>query len=382
MPAIRQQPDNNVAGTLRIATFDVAKGVAVLLMIMIHVLDFYGLPDVRFGAFGSTLKFAVGWPAASMFVFIMGLFVTYSGSCSLRRDVLRAAGLLALGYLLNLTRSTIPMWLSLEIGLVSYADIAPHTPLSELLIVDVFQFAGLALLICALLRHYLPYPGYWLMAALAVALTSPLLWDASSGNKLLDEVLKLFVGNQQQGAMFPLFPWLAYPLLGMATGHWLRQRAELNTGLQLCMYLGLILMVAAALLIATNPDYHVADNLRSGPGLIVFFTGLILVFLWACHTLIKRISQHNRGLSLLCFWGEQVTAMYVVQWLLIGWGLMVFGLQQMNLLQNLLAMLGILILSDLIVRGWYKLRKRRNKQQLLNPEVNLSSAAVRSYAKR
>lgn len=382
MPAISLQPDCNSTGTGRIATFDVAKGVAVLLMIMIHVLDFYALPEVRFGPFGATLKFAVGWPAASMFVFVMGLFVSYSGSCSLRQDLLRAAGLFALGYLLNLARSTLPMWLSLEIGLISYTDVAPHTPLSELLIVDVFQFAGLALLICALLRYYLPHPGYWLVAALAVAFVSPIIWDASSGNNLLDEVLKLFVGNQHQGAMFPLFPWLAYPLLGMAMGHWLRQKGNINTGLQRCMCLGWGLMAAAALLITTDPDYHVADNLRSGPGLIVFFTGLIMVFLWVCHALVKHLPPQNRALALLRFWGERVTAMYLVQWLLIGWGLMLFGLQQMNLLQNLLAMLGVLILSDLLVRGWRRLRKRSNKQQRLIPEVKLSSAAVRSYAKR
>lgn len=365
----QQQPDCNLTGSGRIATFDVAKGVAVLLMIMIHVLDFYALPEVRFGTFGATLKFAVGWPAASMFVFIMGLFITYSDSSGLRQDLVRAAGLFALGYLLNLTRSTIPMWLSIEIGLVTYADVAPHTPLSELLIVDVFQFAGLALFICALLRHYVPLPGYWLLAALAVALVSPMIWDTSSGNGLLDQVLKLFVGNENQGAMFPLFPWLAYPLLGMTMGHWLRQRGGINNGLQSCMYLGWVLMGAAALLITTNPDYHVADNLRSGPGLIVFFTGLIMVFLWTCHALVKRLPHHNPGLSVLRFWGERVTAMYLVQWLLIGWGLMLFGLQQMTLVQNLLAMLGVLILSDLIVRSWYK---HRSKQQLLNAEVNLS----------
>lgn len=300
----------------------------------------------------------------------MGLFISCSGSGSLRRDLLRAAGLFALGYGLNLTRSTIPMWLSIEMGLVTYADIAPHTPLSELLIVDVFQFAGLALFICALLRHYLPHPGYWLLAALAVAFVSPMIWDSSSGNKLLDEILKLFVGNQHQGAMFPLFPWLAYPLAGMAMGHWLRRSGDMNNGLQTCMYLGGILMAAAALVIASDPDYHVADNLRSGPGLVVFFTGLIMVFLWACHALLKHIPQHNPGLSVLRFWGERVTAMYVVQWLLIGWGLMLFGLQRMTLIQNLLAMLGVLILSDLIVRSWCRLRKRSSKPRLLKTELS------------
>lgn len=373
MTVISQQlPASNPVHPGRLATFDVAKGLAVVLMIMIHVLDFYGLPEVRFGTFGATLKFAVGWPAASMFVFIMGLFVTYSGNTNLRQNLLRAAGLFALGYVLNLTRSTIPMWLSIEIGLVSYADVAPHTPLSELLIVDVFQFAGLALLICALLRHYLPHPGYWLAAALLMAFVSPIFWDATSGNALLDEGLKLFVGNEEQGAMFPLFPWLAYPLVGMSMGYWLRQSGDINTGLQRAMYLGWVLMGLGALLISNNPDYHIADNLRSGPGLIVFFSGLIMVFLWACHAIVNRISEHNKSLIVMRFWGERVTAMYVVHWLLIGWGLMVFGLQQMNLTQNLLAMLGVLLLSDLIVRAWCRLHKARNKEGVTTAAVNVS----------
>ncbi|MCC2606946.1 heparan-alpha-glucosaminide N-acetyltransferase domain-containing protein [Planctobacterium marinum] len=356
---IQQQPNRVLPAARRIAAFDVAKGVAVVLMIMIHVLDFYGLPEVRFGVFGSTLKFAVGWPAASMFVFVMGLFVTYTGNHSLRQDLMRAAGLFALGYLLNLTRSTIPMWLSIEIGLVTAADVAPHTPLSEFLIVDVFQFAGLALLICALLKHYLPHPGYWLLAALAVAFVSPLLWDISSNNVVLNEVLKLLVGNEAQGAMFPLFPWLAYPLAGMALGYGLRRTGDIDKGLQGYMWLGWVLMAGAAVLMYSNTGYHIADNLRSGPGLIVFFSGLILVFLWGCHTLTKHASKHNSVLSLIRFWGERVTAMYVVQWLLIGWGLMLFGLQQMNLIQNVLAMVGVLLLSDMLVRAWCSLRKVR-----------------------
>lgn len=356
-----QHSEGNPVLRNRIVAFDVAKGVAVLLMIMIHVLDFYGLPEVRFGAFGATLKFAVGWPAASMFVFIMGLLVAYTGKTDLRQNLLRAVGLFALGYVLNLTRSTIPMWLSIEIGLVTYADVAPHTPLSELLIVDVFQFAGLSLLICALLRHFLPHPGIWMLAAIAVAFVSPLVWDFTTGHAIFDEVLKLFVGNETQGAMFPLFPWLAYPLSGMALGHWLRQKQDFDAGLHRSMLVGMGVMVLSAIVVFMNPEYHIADNLRSGPGLIAFFSGLILVFLWTCHVLVQRISKNHTVILVLRFWGEKVTAIYVVQWLLIGWGLMLFGLQQMNLIQNLLAMLGVLMLSDVLVRGWCLVRRRQRQ---------------------
>ncbi|APD90008.1 DUF1624 domain-containing protein [Alteromonas mediterranea] len=96
-------PNNSATPNVnRQLTFDVAKGLAVLLMIMIHVLDFYGLDEVRFSAFGNTIKFVLGWPAASMFVFIMGVFVGFSTSTTPREEIKRAKGLCLYVYFLRI----------------------------------------------------------------------------------------------------------------------------------------------------------------------------------------------------------------------------------------------------------------------------------------
>lgn len=44
-------------------------------MVMIYVLDFYGLFEVWFSVFGVMVKFVLGWLVVLMFVFIMGIFV-------------------------------------------------------------------------------------------------------------------------------------------------------------------------------------------------------------------------------------------------------------------------------------------------------------------
>ncbi|AXT40301.1 DUF1624 domain-containing protein [Alteromonas sp. BL110] len=355
-------------------TFDVAKGVAVLLMIMIHVLDFYGLDEVRFSTFGNTIKFALGWPAASMFVFIMGIFVGFSTSSTPTEDVKRALSLFALGYLLNLVRGTIPMWLSIELGLVTYQDVAPHTPLSELLIGDVFQFAGISLLICSALKHATNKIYIWLCAATAIAFLSHTVWDKYTTVSIFNELLKLFVGNEEVGAIFPIFPWAAYPIAGMAFGRFLKRKNDCNAiNFTWCFKFGAVCATLGAAITLSNPDYHIVTNLRSGPGIVLLMTGIVMLFIFAIHLFVVRY-EATYVVSLLAFWGENVTALYVLQWVCIGWGLMLVGLQQLSTLGTLTAMLIVLFACHYLVLPWYNYKfKRRGTTS--KPHVSVKAKA-------
>ncbi|WP_347332458.1 heparan-alpha-glucosaminide N-acetyltransferase domain-containing protein [Marinimicrobium locisalis] len=349
----------------RIATFDLIRGLAVVFMIVIHVLDFYGAPEVHESLVGVVLAFAIGWPAASVFVFVMGIFVTYSSKRSLARGLKRAASLFLLGYLLNLARGSIPMWASLQMGLVSHEELGAHSPLTEFLIFDILQFAGLALALCVLLKHFLPRPEYWLAASLLVIFCSPFFWTLSSGFTPVDEFFKMLGGDHSEGAMFPLFPWLAYPLAGMAFGQWLREAGNNRRLFQKTLWFGLALFVVGGLAISTSPEYHVGHNLRSGPGVTLVVMGFVLVTLWACQWVTER-AHGSRWLNPLYFWGKYVTAIYVTQWVLIGWGLLPFGLQQLNWLQTFLMMLTVLVLSDVSVRSWLWFRQRPLRINILS----------------
>lgn len=339
----------------RIDAFDLARGLAILFMILIHVLDFYSQPNVQETLFGDVIEALGSWPAAPIFVFIMGVFLTYTQSHNLRNGLRRAILLFLLGYLLNLTRGTIPMWLSLEMGLVTYEQLGGYTPLSEFLVVDILQYAGLAYAICLLLKHFFPKPAAWLILAVVIAFVSPFLWDITSDISTIDEALKLFWGNHHQGAVFPLFPWLAYPLFGMAFGHWLKSSANQARLFKQTFFAGIALIVIGTIITLTNIEFHLAEIMRSGPGAMLLSTGFVLIWIYCCKLIVNFIPS-NAFFNRLFFWSKHVTSLYVIQWLLVGWGLMIVGSQQLNLNNTLIAMLVLLILSDLLTRAWSKIR--------------------------
>lgn len=350
----KQSLQTSISKPSRILAFDLARGLAILFMIIIHVLNFYGSQEVQQGFFGATIKFIFGWPSASLFIFVMGTFVAYSNNSNLSSGLKRAAMLFALGYLLNFMRATLPTWLSLEMGLVTYEQLGVHTPINGLLVVDILQCAALAYAVCILLKHFFPNPKVWLIAAMAIAFGSPVLWDISSGITAIDQVLKIFWGSKHQGSLFPLFPWLAYPLVGMAFGQWIKQSKDINKAFLRTLFAGAIIAVFGVLITLTNPEFHIADNMRSGPGLMIILIGAVLMWVWLCQFIVNRMKSYSI-LKLLFFWSKNVTTIYVIHFLCIGWGLMIFGAQQLNLVGTISMMIGIAIISDLATRAWIKL---------------------------
>ena len=75
----------------RILAFDFSRGLAILLMIVIHVLTFYGSPELRQGLFAKTVYFLLSWPSAAIFVFLMGVLVSYSKNKNVSLGLKRSA---------------------------------------------------------------------------------------------------------------------------------------------------------------------------------------------------------------------------------------------------------------------------------------------------
>jgi len=346
----------NKAKIKRVAAFDLARGLAIILMIVIHVLSFYGSPEVKQSPFGIAVTFILSWPSAAIFVFLMGILVIYSKSQNLLKGLQRAAALFALGYLLNLLRETIPTWLSLNMGLVTYEQLGPYTPINGLLIIDILQYAGLAYAICILLKHFIPQPKIWLFIAVCIIFSSPFLWDIRSDIPALTYILKLLGGSKEQGVLFPIFPWLAYPIIGMVFGYWFKLRENQKMSFKYTLLGGIALVIIGAGITLSNRDFHIGYDLRPGPGLIVVITGIVFIWLWLCQQAINKIGT-NPCLQLLYFWSANVTTLYFIHWLIIGWGLMLFGSEQLNLLSLLLWMTTVAVLSHFSLQAWLKVSK-------------------------
>ena len=155
----------------------------------------------------------------------------------------------------------------------------------------------------------------------------------------------------------------------MAFGRFLKRKNDCDAiNFTWCLKLGAVCTILGAALTLSNPDYHIVTNLRSGPGVVLLMTGIVMLFIYAIHLFVVRF-EAIYVVSLFAFWGKNVTALYVLQWICIGWGLMLVGLQQLSMLSTLAAMLIVLFACHYLVLPWYNF-KFRTKGATSTPRVS------------
>jgi len=405
-------------GSSRIKVLDFYRGICVMFMPLVHFFYFYGAPEFSKSIIGTSVEMLMIWTVATIylssllilltpnatgaqhikrivflfvfgyalilggvhglevqleitheallfsvccFVFLMGIFIALAGSKKLSLSIKRGVILFLAGYALNFFRSSLPMWLSLEFGLVSQEDLGDGNPIYELLVVDILQFAGIAFIICSLMRHYLPNPKHWLLIALGIAFASPYIWDTHTGNVFADEIFKLLAGNITEGAFFPQLPWLAYAISGMAFGHWMRQADDLNSFLKKSAWFSLAATLIGIGIILTDIDYHSGGSMRAGPGGVIAISGFTALSIFLFHGIVEKV-PHNPIFSFWYTWSKHITTIYVVHWLLIGWGLMYFGFRTLSGTGFLATLLALYILTHYLSTGWVKFKPKQQEQ--------------------
>lgn len=147
----------------RIVSLDLARGLAIVFMVLQHAVLIYATDRGEHSVLGKVVLLLGSAPAAPVFLFIMGIFLGRPER-QLSRGVRRGLRLIALGYLLNLLRSTLP---SLIAGHEMLSLTAPVSPLASFWAVDILQMAGLSFILLTLLRVYLPARWVWAMLAAA-----------------------------------------------------------------------------------------------------------------------------------------------------------------------------------------------------------------------
>lgn len=94
-------PSDATTSALRNGTADLLKGVAVVLMIQVHLFEQFATIDLFEGIAGRVSLFFGGPPAAPVFLAVMGYFISHSRKTTahqIRRGILLILG----GILLNI----------------------------------------------------------------------------------------------------------------------------------------------------------------------------------------------------------------------------------------------------------------------------------------
>jgi uncharacterized membrane protein len=333
----------------RVRGFDLARGLAVVFMIGVHVLWHWGAPETWTSPIGQVISFLGGPTAAPVFMFLMGASLAFSSRSSFGSLVVRGLWLVWLGYLLNVLRGVLPAYLGLSAGVVTPEQIAPFTLPWLLTTVDVHHMAGLSLVFIALLG-LLARPGWaWLVAGAAVVLAGPFIRGLEFGTPLLDGPLTPILGGAPN-VYYAVVPWIAYPLVGAVFGTVVARSADRPRVFRWGALLGVALCAAGVgLFVVSPPAFDVDTYWRMPPSFFVAIVGLVLVWLWACDLIVRHV-RANRAFDFLYGWSANVIAIYFTHWLVVGWGVGVFGFRSQPLEGALVGIVVAIVATALLAR--------------------------------
>jgi uncharacterized membrane protein len=333
----------------RVRGFDLARGLAVLFMIGVHVLWHWGAPDTWTSPIGQVISIAGGPTAAPVFMFLMGASLAFSSRTSFRSLAVRGIWLVWLGYLLNVLRGVIPAYLGLTAGVVTPEQIAPFTLPWLATTVDVHHMAGLSLIAIAALR-VATRPGWpWLVLAAGVVLAGPFLRGLEFGTPLLDGPLTPVLGGAPN-VYYAVVPWIAFPLVGAVFGSIVARAPDRTAVFRWGALVGVALCLAGiGLFVVDPPVFDVSTYWRMPPSYFVAITGIVLLWLFACDLAVRRIRE-NRAFTFLYGWSGRVIAIYFTHWLVVGWGAGIFGFRSQPLAGALIGIVVAVVATALLSR--------------------------------
>jgi len=303
--------------------FDLAKAVAIVFMVCIHVYEqlagLAGTAIEDMTSFDVLLQFLAGPLVAPLYMIAMGVGIIYSRQQEPWQLLRRGICLLFLAYLLNGMRDAFPYYLRNEIVDGSFYY--------WLLNVEVLHLAGLSFILLSLLWSL--KLNVWLigLAALGLQQYGISLAETYGFASGIDRCLYGLLFYTGAESCFPLLLWFVYPAAGLILGRILQRVADLDA-----FYCRLTL-IAAGLLAAfcvamqrtehelyefftlANFSYYQQDELS-------FIFSLLVVLLELCllHWLLK-LNLPDMVMSLAGFMSRHLTKIYFLQWLLIEWSM-------------------------------------------------------------
>ncbi len=320
-------PEASEGGPVR--AFDLARGLAILFMILVHVLFHWGRPETWSTPVGTVVSFLGGPLAMPVFIFLMGASLAFSSRTSFLSLAARALWLVWIGYLLNLLRGTIPATLAMGVGIVTQEQIEPFTPWWLTSTVDLHHAVGLSLLSMALLRLVVR-PGWsWIAVGAGIVVITPLVRGLAFATPLLDAPLTPVWGDAPN-VYYALFPWVAYPLVGAVFGVAIARASDRVATFRLAALIGVALCaIGGAWILVDPPGFDMATYWRQPAQMAVGIMGVVLVWTWLCDVVTRRVPP-NRAFDAVYGWSGRVIAMYFAHWLIVTWSIGLIGFRSLS----------------------------------------------------
>jgi len=327
-------------------TADLLKGVAVILMVQVHLMELFARQDIYDSLTGRISLFLGGPPAAPVFMAVMGYFIAVSRR-SARQMIIRGIKLIFLGLLLNIG-------LNFHLLIKIFTGAFQIDPLPYIFGVDILFLAGLSIISLAMMKKYFKFEFIPFVVLLIIVLAAQYLLQTTAGATTDNYLVAFFYGEGCWWSYFPLIPWLVYPLTGYLFYILQQQRSELiksyfHYAVVFAVLITVVFFNYGLRISADLPQYY-----HHGAMFYLYTLCFLIFWLFIMNNITKL--PENSVSRFLEWTGINVTAAYVIQWLIIG-NIATAIYKTQGTLELVLWFLLIVALTSAGVWGWNRIKK-------------------------
>ncbi len=307
----------------RTQTADLLKGVAGLLMIQVHIVELFATNAIFNSNLGKILLFLGGPPVAPVFILLFGYFIAESKKTTAQL-IVRGLKIILLGLFLNIALN-LNLIISVNKGVFDI-NIWPY-----IFGVDILPLAGISIIIIAVLKKIMDKSLITIVLLTVIsAFLGKYLLNYIPQSPVLKYVFSPFYGASPW-SYFPLFPWLAYPLAGIAF-YKIKQhtffdllnatKVKIISGILFLLFLIFTIGYSISISSSVTPELclNPFESQRYYHHGLIFFLWVIL-FLSFYSFFINEIEKkfgNSIVFKYIKWLGKNITMVYVIQWIIIG----------------------------------------------------------------
>ncbi len=325
-------------------TADLLKGVAVVLMVQIHIVELFAQQQIFDSFIGSILLFLGGPPAAPVFMTVMGYFIAKSNH-QVSKSIVRGLKLIGGGLLLN-----IGLNFHLFIKIFDQTIVTNSWP--YLFGVDILLLAGFSLIALTLFHSlFKNKPLSYVLLVILILLVSQIVPYPKSSSAW-SYVVALFYSDSWW-SYFPVIPWLVYPVTGYL--FYLIEPIITNLAKKRAYKMLIFSISGIILIISIEYGIRITSNLHTYYHHDFIYYLFVLNFMIFWSVLFQTVTSFSKNYftDYIEWMGKNVTVFYVIQWLLIG--NIATGLYKtQNSIQLIFWFVAIIALTSLFTFLWEK----------------------------
>lgn len=310
-------------------SFDICRAIAIILMILCHVFYTmnYTTPATLNPAY--IAHNAVRFLGAQCFMFCMGLGLAYSKNTSAEYCAKRGCKLILSGYMLNFLCIVLP-WMI--IGESHIFGTFVNNKYLMGLCCDILQFAGLALIFVAIVKHFKWSDITTFIITLCITAIGVLCNDKISLVLTPEHFYYSFVGLlipvknfiTSEYVCFSFCNWIIYPVTGWLFGKMLKRCLNPNK-----LYLYILGISLPLFLLAWGVFHLMGKNIwivlmdpviyhQQTPLFLIIYLDIIMIALSLSHFISDYLVRFKIW-NIIKHLSTEILTLYIVSWIAIGW---------------------------------------------------------------